>query len=63
VISKFESKTIPVTGREGVEGCEMLWIPHCLDNRLTDGQPYALAFTLLPRNIIVPSLVLISVRG
>jgi hypothetical protein len=25
----------PVTGRGGLQGCEMLRIPHCLDNRLT----------------------------
>jgi hypothetical protein len=30
-------KAIPVTGRGGLYGCEMLRIPHCLDNRLTDG--------------------------
>jgi hypothetical protein len=34
---KKKSKAIPVTGRGGLEGCEMLRIPHCLDNRLTDG--------------------------
>jgi hypothetical protein len=27
----------PLTGRGGLWGCEMLTIPHCLDNRLTDG--------------------------
>jgi hypothetical protein len=32
-----KSKTIPVTGRGGLYGCEMLRIPHSLDNRLTDG--------------------------
>jgi hypothetical protein len=26
---------MPVTDREGPWGCEMLSIPHCLDNRLT----------------------------
>jgi hypothetical protein len=26
-----------VTGREGLYGCGMLSIPHCVDNRLTDG--------------------------
>jgi hypothetical protein len=26
-----------VKGRGGLEGCEMLTIPHCLDNRLIDG--------------------------
>jgi hypothetical protein len=30
-------KAIPVIGREGVLGCEMLRIAYCLDNRLTDG--------------------------
>jgi hypothetical protein len=30
-------KSIPVTDRGGLQGCEMLKIPHCLDNRLTDG--------------------------
>jgi hypothetical protein len=30
-------KAIPVTSREGLSGCKMLKIPHCLDNRLTDG--------------------------
>jgi hypothetical protein len=28
---------IPVIGREGLKGCEVLRIPHCLDNRLIDG--------------------------
>jgi hypothetical protein len=32
---KSKSKAIPVTGRGGLRGCEMLRIPHCLDNRLT----------------------------
>jgi hypothetical protein len=42
----------------------MLRIPHCLDNRLTDGgKPYAPAAALLTRNIIFMLLVLISVRG
>jgi hypothetical protein len=31
------SKAIPITGRGGLWGCEMLRIPHCLGNRLTDG--------------------------
>jgi hypothetical protein len=30
------SKAIPVTDRGGLKGCEMLRVPHCLDNRLTD---------------------------
>jgi hypothetical protein len=32
-----ESKAIPLTGRRDLLGCGMLRIPHCLDNRLTDG--------------------------
>jgi hypothetical protein len=31
------SKAIPVTGREGPQGCETSRVPHFLDNRLTDG--------------------------
>jgi hypothetical protein len=27
----------PVTGREGPQGCEKSWLPHLLENRLTDG--------------------------
>jgi hypothetical protein len=34
---KEKSKGIPVTGRGGLQSCEMLRISHCLDNRLTDG--------------------------
>jgi hypothetical protein len=30
-------KVIPVAGHGGLEGCEMLRTPHCLDNWLTDG--------------------------
>jgi hypothetical protein len=32
-----KSKAIPVTGSGGLTGCEMLRIPPCLDDRLTDG--------------------------
>jgi hypothetical protein len=32
-----KNKAIPVIGRGGLQGCEMLKIPHCLDNRLTYG--------------------------
>jgi hypothetical protein len=35
--SKKKIKAIPVTGLGGVYGCEMLRIPHCLGNLLTDG--------------------------
>jgi hypothetical protein len=34
---KKKSIVIPVTGRGGPQGREMLRIPHCLDNRLIDG--------------------------
>jgi hypothetical protein len=34
---KHVSKAIPVTVRGGLERCEMLRIPHCLDSRFTDG--------------------------
>jgi hypothetical protein len=34
---KKEVKAVSVAGRGGLWGCEMLRIPHCLDNRLTDG--------------------------
>jgi hypothetical protein len=34
---KVKSKVIPVTGLGGLQGCEMLRIPHRLDIRLTDG--------------------------
>jgi hypothetical protein len=30
-------KAIPVTGREGPQGCETSRLSHFLDNRLTDG--------------------------
>jgi hypothetical protein len=30
-------KAIPVTGCGGLQGCEMLRIPNCLDNQLIDG--------------------------
>jgi hypothetical protein len=36
-VSKLKSKAVPITGPGGLQGCEILRIPHCLDNRLTDG--------------------------
>jgi hypothetical protein len=30
-------KAIPLTGRGGLQACEMLRIPHCIDIGLTDG--------------------------
>jgi hypothetical protein len=57
-------KAILLTGREGLWRCEMLKIPHCLDNRLTDGgKAVSTGQNLLPRNIIFLPLVFISVRG
>jgi hypothetical protein len=34
---KGEGKAVPVTGHGGPKVCEMLRIPHFLDNPLTDG--------------------------
>jgi hypothetical protein len=34
--SKVKNKTISVTGCGDLQSCEMLWIPYCLDNGLTD---------------------------
>jgi hypothetical protein len=36
-----KSKAIPVTGCGGLNGCEVLRIPHCLDSWLTDGSEVA----------------------
>jgi hypothetical protein len=36
-ITKIKNKAIPVTGRGALQGCEMLRIRHCIDNRLIDG--------------------------
>jgi hypothetical protein len=33
---------MPVTGREGPQGCEMLRIPHCLENRTDGGEVVSL---------------------
>jgi hypothetical protein len=35
-----KSKAIPVTGLGGLQGCEMLRSPHCLDNWLKDGEEF-----------------------
>jgi hypothetical protein len=62
----IKSKARPVTGCGGLQGCEMLRIPHCLDigsqmavrlSALSTGR------ALLPSNIIFLLLMLISVRG
>jgi hypothetical protein len=63
---KKKNKAIPVTGRGGLWGCEILRIPHCLENRLTEDDNVVNLCTgpaLLPRNIISLLLVLISVTG
>jgi hypothetical protein len=36
-IRKKKGKALPLTGREGPQGCETSRLPHFLDNRLTDG--------------------------
>jgi hypothetical protein len=53
-------KAIPVTDRGGLQGCEMLRIPQCLDSRLT-GDGEAVSFThrpcfTHPNHIHIPSL-------
>jgi hypothetical protein len=35
--SVSQNKAVPVTGLGSLYGCDMLRIPHCIDNRLTDG--------------------------
>jgi hypothetical protein len=37
IMLKVQGKAIPVAGRGGPQGCEMLRLPHFLDNWLTDG--------------------------
>jgi hypothetical protein len=37
VLIKVKGKVIPVTDHGGPQGCEMLRVPHYLDNRITDG--------------------------
>jgi hypothetical protein len=57
---------MPVTGRGGLQGNEMLRIPRCLDNRFTDGaevvrlthRPHS-----TPQKHFFILLVLISLRG
>jgi hypothetical protein len=36
-VKKSKNQAISVTGRGSLQGREMLRIPHCLDNQLTDG--------------------------
>jgi hypothetical protein len=61
-----KSKAIPVTYRGGLYGCEILRIPLCLDNRLTDGgEVVSLTRGQLstPHKFLFLYLVLVSVRG
>jgi hypothetical protein len=39
------SKAIPATDRGGLQVCEMLRIPHCLGNWLTDGGTHRRRYT------------------
>jgi hypothetical protein len=57
---RLDTGAISVTGRGGLQACEMLRISHCLDSRLTDS---GIGCAQLPRGIIFLLLVLISVRG
>jgi hypothetical protein len=59
-------KAIRVTDLGGLQGCEMLRIPHCLDNRLIDGGKFVSPthrphFT--PQKHYFMPLILMSVRG
>jgi hypothetical protein len=61
-------KKVKLSAQQAVQThrIEVLWIAHCLDNRLTDsGKVSALrpGLILLPKNIIFLLLVLLSVRG
>jgi hypothetical protein len=47
----IEIELFPVTGRGGLLGCEMLRIPHCVDNRLTDGGQ-VVSLTRRPRSTL-----------
>jgi hypothetical protein len=44
----IESKANSVTDRGSQQGCEMMWIPHCLDSQLRDGCK-AVSLTHWPR--------------
>jgi hypothetical protein len=61
----LQIRNVSVTGRGGLKGCQMLRIPHCLDNQFIDGGKVISrtqsAAALLHRNIIFMFLVLISV--
>jgi hypothetical protein len=58
-----KSKALPVTGREGSQGCERSRFPHFLDNWLTDGgKGVSLMHRLAALYTPVTILVLISVK-
>jgi hypothetical protein len=62
-LKEKKSKAILVIGRGGLQGCEILRLPHYIDNRITDAVRLSALRTgqaLLPRNIISLLLVLIS---
>jgi hypothetical protein len=59
---------IPITDRGGLQGCEMLRIPHCLDTRLIDSgnvvsPMHRSHFTPQKHYYFLVFPVLISVRG
>jgi hypothetical protein len=60
---RSRSKAIPVTGRGGPQSCEVVRIPNCLDNRITEGgEVVGLAHrpgSIPQKYLLVP----ISVRG
>jgi hypothetical protein len=62
-----KSKAIPVTGPGGLEGCDMLSIPHTVytisPQMAARLSTLCTGCALLPRNIIFLLLILISVRG
>jgi hypothetical protein len=51
----YVSKAIPVTGRAGLQGCKVLGIPHCKDNRLTHGGE-VVSLTRRPRSTLQKNL-------
>jgi hypothetical protein len=54
----------PITGRGGLQACEMLRIPHCIGSQIAVKiSALGTGHALLPRNIIFLLLILISVRG
>jgi hypothetical protein len=50
---KVKVKTIYITGRRGIWACQMLWIPHFIDNQLTGGSKYV-SLTRRPLSTLAP---------